>query len=85
MLWGNPPSTSQKGVPPSQPHQGPHFPQGFPKVLVGDVWGCVQLSESDLPAEILHDHVATHHPQDPQGLLAVVVGVLPLWVGVARG
>ena len=59
--------------PPGHLHWDPHFLQDFPKVLWG-FWGCIQLSECKPLSGDPPWAGAIHYPQDPQGLLACVVG-----------
>ena len=47
LLWGNPPSPSEK-VTSWLSTSGSLFPTGFPQGVDVGVWGCIQLSESDL-------------------------------------
>ena len=80
--WTHPPLSER--WPPSHPHQDTHVPQDFPKVLVVGLWGCIQLSEDDLPAEILHELLQLIIHKIPKVCLQSMQGP-PTWVKVARG
>ena len=84
VALGEPTLPLSERWPPSHPHQDPHLPQDFPKVLVVGLWGCMQLLESNLPAEILHELSQLIIHKIPKVGLQLVWG-LPTQVGVNRG
>ena len=84
LLWVNPPSPSWKG----------DLPVIHIRILISQrislrCWwrvsvGCVQLSECDLPVEILHKLSQLIICKIPKVCLQLLWGP-PIWVGVARG